>query len=189
MNPFYNFYTLYLQKTPKTPMKKILLLTIIAAAVVFSSCVKDTKCSYQDSTIVASAGEQATLKDSLDAHGITNVTKHPSGFYYTIVNQGAGPGVVNLCSNITADYKGSFFNGVVFDSTKIGESFYIELGRLIPGWQKGIPLVNKGGDINLYIPPSLAYGPNNITDNSGKVVIPGNSYLKFAIHIVNIEQK
>ncbi|MEO6818552.1 MAG: FKBP-type peptidyl-prolyl cis-trans isomerase [Ginsengibacter sp.] len=167
-------------------MKKILFISLIAVGTL-SSCLKqDNKCNYVDSTIVAPAEQQAALKDSLTAHGITDVTLHPSGFYYTIVNQGSGPSVVNLCSNITVDYVGSFLNGKVFDSTTTGASAYFALGQVIPGWQKAIPLINKGGDINLYIPPALAYGSRDFP-STGTVVIPGGSNLVFKIHIANIQ--
>ncbi|MEO6949562.1 MAG: FKBP-type peptidyl-prolyl cis-trans isomerase [Ginsengibacter sp.] len=166
-------------------MKRVLFISLIAA-IGLNSCLKqDNKCTYADSKIVAPIDQQSALLDSLTAHGIKDAILHPSGFYYTVVNQGSGPGVVNLCSNVTVDYVGSFFNGQVFDSAK---SAYFALGQVIPGWQKGVPFVNKGGDINLYIPPALAYGPDDtVNPNTGKVVIPGKSYLIFKIHVVNIQ--
>ena len=169
-------------------MKKILLISLIAAGAL-SSCLKqENKCGYTDSNVVAPMGQQSALLDSLTAYGITDVTLHPSGFYYKIVNQGSGPSVVNLCSNVTVDYAGSFFNGKGFDSTKIGSPAYFPLGQVIVGWQKGVPLINKGGDINLYIPPALAYGSNGARDpQTGALVIPGNSYLVFKIHVVDIQ--
>ena len=168
-------------------MKKILFFLLITAGM-FSSCLKqDTKCNYTDSKIVAPAEQQAALKDSLNAHGITNATLAPEGYYYTIVNQGSGPSVVNLCSSVTVDYSGAFFNGKVFDSTATGSPAYFALGQVITGWQKGVALVNKGGDIILYIPPALAYGPGDTKNpNTGEVVIPGGSYLVFKIHVGNI---
>lgn len=169
-------------------MKKILFISFIAITALGSCMKQDTKCGYNDSNIVAPLDQQASLKDSLTAHGITDAVLHPAGFYYTIVNQGSGPSVVNLCSNLTVDYVGGFFNGVKFDSTINGSPAYFPLGQVIPGWQKGVPLINKGGDINLYIPPALAYGPNGRTDpNTGQLVIPRSAYLVFKIHVVNIQ--
>ena len=167
-------------------MKNIFFILLIAV-VSLSSCLKqDTKCGYVDSTIVAPLDQQKALKDSLTARGITDVTLHPSGFYYKILKQGSGPSVVNLCSNVTVDYAGSFLNGEVFDSTKAGAPAYFPLGQVIVGWQKGVPLINKGGDINLYIPPALAYGPNDYPSSSNPA-IPGGSNLIFKIHVVNIQ--
>lgn len=166
---------------------KVFLILPIIALVLFASCKKDTSCDYKDSTVVAPATEVASLQDSLTKYGIT-ASAHPSGFFYEITNPGSGAIVSNLCSNITVAYKGSFFNGETFDSTVAGTTAYFALGRVIVGWQKGIPLVKSGGSINLYIPPALAYGPESITDpNTGEVVIPGKSYLVFEVNVKDIQ--
>jgi FKBP-type peptidyl-prolyl cis-trans isomerase FkpA len=168
-------------------MRKIMTLSAFAV-LILASCVKnDSKCSFTDSTIVAPTTEQNTLKDSLTAHGITTATLHPSGFYYTINSQGNGKFISNLCTYISAAYKGSFFNGKIFDSTATGTAANFQLGQVIPGWQKGMPLISQGGNITLYIPPSLAYGPNDAKDINGNVVIPGNSYLVFTVNLVAVQ--
>jgi len=168
-------------------MRKILSLSVIVIIILSSCLKKDTTCNYSDSTIVAPQSEQEALHDSLSAHGIT-ASLHPTGFYYKINSQGSGASVANLCTTLSVEYKGGFFNGKVFDSTSTGAPIDLELGSVIPGWQKGVPLVKSGGDITLYIPPSLAYGPNPMTNNNtGEVIIPGNSYLVFNVHVVNIQ--
>ena len=156
--------------------------------ILLSGCIKnDNKCGYSDNTIIAPAAEKQALQDSLAAYGIT-ASMDPSGFYYTISNQGMGPTVTNLCTVVSAQYKGGFFNGNTFDTTQTGEVRSFELGRVIAGWQKGLPLINKGGDITLYIPPSLGYGAGPVQDQStGAIVIPGNSYLVFKIHVVDFQ--
>ena len=167
-------------------MKKI-LSGLIVASVIIAGCVKsDTKCPYNDSKVIAPASEIQALKDSLDSNHIT-ATQNAAGFFYTINQQGTGVAVTNLCSNVTVTYKGSFFNGKVFDSTAINQVATLQLGQVIIGWQKGLPLVSKGGDITLYIPPSLGYGTNPSTDAYGKVVVPANSYLIFKVHVIDIQ--
>jgi FKBP-type peptidyl-prolyl cis-trans isomerase FkpA len=167
-------------------MKRLLTASVITLFI-FSSCLKkDSKCGYSDSTVIAPDVEKLALSDSLNAYNITDATLHASGFYYTIVNPGTGPAVSNLCSNITVTYKGGFFNGKIFDSTKTGETASFPLGGVITGWQKGIPLVKAGGEINLYIPPSLGYGSRNFPSDQS-VVIPKNSYLVFKVHVVDIQ--
>ncbi|MFX1756397.1 MULTISPECIES: FKBP-type peptidyl-prolyl cis-trans isomerase [Rhodococcus] len=48
----------------------------------------------------------------------------------------------------------------VFDSSFArGDSARFPLGRLIPGWQEGIPGMRVGGRRKLTVPPQLAYGP------------------------------
>jgi FKBP-type peptidyl-prolyl cis-trans isomerase len=56
----------------------------------------------------------------------------------------------------------------------------LPLGRLIPGWQEGVPLMGVGDRYEFAIPAALAYGPN---DNGP---IPGGSTLLFTIDLVAI---
>ena len=167
-------------------MKKI-FCGLILSSVLIAGCIKsDTKCPYNDSKAIAPTAEIDSLQKVLTDSGII-ASQHPSGFFYKISNTGTGTGITNLCSNVTVTYKGSYFNGHVFDSTATGNVATFQLGQVIVGWQKGLPLISKGGDITLYIPPTLAYGPNPIRDNQGNVIVPGNSYLVFDIHIVDIQ--
>lgn len=151
----------------------------------FGSCLKSDKtCNYPDSKVIAPPEQQKALLDSLSVHYI-NATLSPFGFYYKIVKPGTGASVSNLCSEITANYTGGFFNGTHFDSTTTSVKF--TLGKLIVAWQKAIPLVREGGELLLYVPPSLGYGPKNTSDNQGNIIIPANSYLVFSIKVISIE--
>ena len=166
-------------------MKKI-FSGLILSIVLITGCVKsDTKCPFNDSITIAPAAEIDSLHNLLMDSGII-ATQHSSGFFYKISTNGTGTGITNLCSNVTVTYKGIFFNGHIFDSTSTGNVATFQLGQVIAGWQKGLPLISKGGDITLFIPPSLAYGATSQTDSQGNVVIPANSYLRFDIHIVDI---
>jgi len=51
---------------------------------------------------------------------------------------------------------------------------------LIAGWQIGLPLIHKGGEIKLIVPSSLAYG-------CGNGPLPANSILYFDIHLVDVQ--
>ncbi|MEO8414275.1 MAG: FKBP-type peptidyl-prolyl cis-trans isomerase [Ginsengibacter sp.] len=167
-------------------MKKI-FSGLVLSSLVIAGCVKnDHKCSYTDSTATAPASEIDSLKTILQDSGITAI-QNPAGFFYTINQQGSGTSVTNLCSNITATYKGHFFNGNIFDSTLAGQAATFQLGQVIVGWQKSLPLINKDGDITLYIPPALAYGATPRKDNAGNVIIPANSYLVFRVHVLDIQ--
>lgn len=166
-------------------MKKLFAVPVVL--LFLAGCLKksDNKCGFQDSTIVAPQAQQDALQDSLTAHGI-QATLDPSGFYYTIINPGSGAFVSNLCTTIAIYYKGGFFNGQTFDSSLVQPAVF-QLAQLMAGWQKGIPLIKKGGEINLYIPPSLAYGTKDQTDREGNVVIPKNSYLVFNVTLVDLQ--
>ena len=161
-----------------------LFVPVFFLIIFISSCKKDASCGYKDSSTIAPASEIQQLKDSLAKYGIT-ATQDNSGFFYKINNGGSNPFVSNLCSNITLTYKGTFFNGTVFDSTAANGVANFQLGQVIVGWQKGVPLIKKGGDIDLYIPPSLGFGASPRT--GGPVTIPANSYLVFNVKIVDIQ--
>lgn len=166
-------------------MKNIFLFLV--ASVFFLSCTKDNTCNYNYSTVVASASETANIETYLTANGITGAQKHPSGFYYKITQAGTGKAIVNLCSVVTVNYAGRLTNGTYFDPTTPGttSSASFQLGQVIAGWQKGLPLISSGGKITLYIPPSLGYGAVDVKNN-GVVVIPANSILIFDIELVSV---
>src|SRR5690606_1369866 len=108
--------------------------------------------------------------------------QHPSGIFYKI-NEPGNSRKPNICSYVTVRYVGKYFDGRVFDQTSGNSSAAFELGTLIAGWHKGLPQIGVGGNITLFIPPSLAYGPDAIY-NQGVEVIPANSYMVFNIELL-----
>nr|WP_246118421.1 FKBP-type peptidyl-prolyl cis-trans isomerase [Apibacter muscae] len=49
-------------------------------------------------------------------------------------------------------------DGYLVDDSKInGKPVDIPLYQLIPGWQEGVKLMNKGSKYILYVPAELAY--------------------------------
>ena len=154
----------------------VLLITIIGV-----SCLKsgERTCAYPVKTIIAPQAEQDSIAAYLDSNNIV-AEHHPSGFYYKILNPGEGIDTMLLCSEILIDYKGQLKNGHVFDQAT---DAYLVLGALIEGWKKGLPLIKKGGEITLFIPPTLGYGSQDYKNQNGVVVIPGNSMLIFEIKL------
>ena len=160
-----------------------LVLCLLGFVILSAGCLKsDTGCSLQQSNVVAPTSEQAELEQYLDANGIT-ATKHSSGFYYNILEPGTGasPG---LCSTVQIAYTGRRTDNFQFDANT---NLQIQLGQLIEGWRKGLPLLKKGGRIMLYIPPSLGYGARDILDQQGNVIIPKNSHLIFDVTLINLQ--
>jgi len=145
---------------------------------------KSAECIYKESTAVAPESEQQAVASYLADQNITTATKHSSGFYYEIVSSGTGT-TPEICSSVSVNYVGKLTNGNTFDQTH-GTPVSFILGELIPGWQKGIPLIKKGGEIKLYIPPSLGYGNQNVT-SGGVVVVPANSILIFDVQLADVQ--
>lgn len=159
--------------------KQILTLSLAILPFIFGACKKsnDNGCGYSESGIVAPASEVATLQAWVNANHPAAV-QHSSGLFYEITNNGSGS-APSICSTVTVKYSGYLTNGTKFDENLAGASFI--LGKLIPGWQKGLPLIKKFGTINLYIPPSLGYGSNTVG------TIPPNSILVFAIQLMDVQ--
>jgi len=161
-----------------------LLLCLLVVVLLTPSCFKaDNGCSFTENNIVAPASEQADVESYLSANNITTAQKHPAGFYYEIINGGAGP-KPNLCSIVNVGYTGTLTNGAVFDQQ---QALSFQLGSLIEGWRKGLPLIQKGGTIMLYLPPSLGYGNADVKDQQGVVVVPANSILIFEVNLLDVQ--
>ena len=83
-----------------------------------------------------------------------------SGLQYQVITQGTGarPGPNDT---VKVNYKGTFINGEVFDSSEKNNPpgpTSIPLARVIPGFREGLQLMQVGGHYKLFIPPNLAYG-------------------------------
>ena len=163
------------------------LLLFCFIAFLFGGCKKDPSCDYLDLAGTVPPSQIQEIRDYLTSQGITDAVQAPNNFFYRVTAAGSGGSVSNLCTLVTATYVGRLKNGTIFDQTAAGASVTAELGQFIIGWQKGVPLVSKGGKITLYIPPALAYGSVDKKDANGNIVIPANSMLIFDIQIINFQ--
>lgn len=161
-------------------MKKILGLGLMI--VLMAGCLKSKEnsvCGFTDSSVVAPQSEVDSIQTYLDSNRLT-ATKQASGLFYSITNPGTGASINNLCTVLRVTYKGKLKNGTTFDPGSDTAAATFELGRVIAGWQKGLPLIKEGGKIILYIPPSLGYG------NAANGPIPANSMLIFDIDLLGV---
>jgi peptidylprolyl isomerase len=121
-----------------------------------------------------------TGKDVPDAERKEVVLK--SGLKYLDLRIGDGD-EINRGNQAFVLYAGRFTNGQVFEASKDKSNpfqFVIGEGRVIKGWEEGVPGMRVGGRRVLWIPPELAYG-NKHTEK-----IPANSTLVFEIELVRM---
>lgn len=155
--------------------KNKILLGLFLIVGAFSFCKKDTY----------NAEEQLKIDDKLivDFIAKNNIAaiKHSSGLYYQILTPGSGNTTFTGSTSVTVNYEGRLLNGAVFDKSATPLPTFT-LGNLIPGWQIGIPLIQKGGKIRLIVPSTLAY-----KNTSPSSAIPANSVLDFTIDLINAQ--
>jgi len=80
-------------------------------------------------------------------------------------------------------YIGKFLDDTVFDKNVKGKAFVFKLGQgdVIKGWDIGVVGMQIGGEREIIVPPSMAYG-NKKMDG-----IPPNSTLKFEVKLLEIK--
>jgi len=87
---------------------------------------------------------------------------------------------------VSMKYVGTLTDGKEFDSTKKhGDqpfTFPLGAGKVIKGWDEGVPGMKVGGKRKLTIPPSLGYGARGAGRD-----IPPNATLQFEVELVEIK--
>ena len=97
---------------------------------------------------------------------------------------GTGP-EVKSGDTVSMNYLGTLADGTKFDSSyDRGQPFetQIGVGRVIQGWDQGVPGMKVGGKRRLSIPSELAYGAQGAGG-----VIPPNADLIFEVELVGIK--
>ena len=130
--------------------------------------------------------DEQQIKDYLAKNGV-NATRTASGMYYKVDKMGQGTKPV-AGDTVSMNYTGMLLNGKKFDSNVDPDFHHVEpfkfvLGahQVIPGWDEGIALLPKGSKGTLYIPSTMAYGPQG-----REPVIPANSVLVFDVEVVDV---
>jgi FKBP-type peptidyl-prolyl cis-trans isomerase FkpA len=141
------------------------------------------------------AKDTVTIDNYLKEKNIVAKTT-PSGLRYVLTKSGKGENV-KPGQRVKIHYAGYLLNGKYFDSSmeKVvkeqglnGQPPFepIELnaarGEVIPGWDEAMQLMNKGSKMTVYIPSTLAYGPNK---RSADII--ENSILVFDMEMVDIK--
>jgi len=107
----------------------------------------------------------------------------PSGVKIThrVIGSGASP---QLANRITVQYRGTFPNGKVFDSSVDhgGPASFVFSKRLLDCWKEGLPLMKVGGKAELVCPPETAFG-----EKGQPPKIPPDATLQFEVELLSIQ--
>jgi len=109
------------------------------------------------------------------------------GWIKEVVTPGDGKTFPKKGDIVVMHYVGKLANGKVFDSSRQrGQPFrtVIGVGRLIKGWDEGIPTMSLGESAILNIQPEYGYGARG-----AGAAIPPNSELIFEVELLEIEAK
>jgi peptidyl-prolyl cis-trans isomerase A (cyclophilin A) len=85
---------------------------------------------------------------------------------------------------VKVHYRGTLTDGTEFDSSKKHDrpfDFKIGAGRVIKGWDQGVPGMKVGGKRKLTVPAKLGYG-----ERGHPPVIPANATLLFEIELLEV---
>ncbi|NEU07519.1 peptidylprolyl isomerase [Flavihumibacter sp. R14] len=153
---------------------KQFLLAFLMLVTALGACKKDPGISAEEQL----AADELRIKEFITANNIPAI-RHQSGLYYQIIEPGTGTLVYGANTSITAKYTLRLLNGNTIPQPTAPIDF--NLGGVILGWQIGIPLIQKGGKIRLFVPSGYAYGAQ--AQNG----IPSNSILDFDVELVDAQ--
>jgi len=153
-------------------MRNRIIALVFIAGLMFSAC-SDNGCKP-----AKPESEEGQITAYATANGLV-ATKHSSGMYYQIMSPGSGPTPTST-SKVYVTYTGKRMDNVIFDQSTSPVAF--NLSGLIEGWQIGLSLIKKGGQIRLIVPSAMAYG---FTGN--QPVIAPNSVLYFDINLIDVQ--
>lgn len=145
-----------------------------------------TSCMMNDSEDIPNFNEQL-LKDLelIDTYLATNgidAEQDVDGLIrYVVHRDSTNTPMPKIDSCAVANYAGFLLSGgQKFDE---GSNFAFPIGGVIDGWKIGIPLMNVGDSVTLYIPSGLAYGYHGFPPD-----IPSNANLMFNVALKDIGQ-
>lgn len=152
-------------------MRRLFLL--LALVLPLAACGSDGPTSIQDTEFAPQLGVD-----------LSAMTRTSTGLYYRDITVGTGA-VAQSGSRVTMYYQGWFPDGRLFSAAVRPQApldpFVLGTGRVIEGWDEGIPGMRVGGKRLLVIPPSLAYG------SAGRGSVPPNAILVFEVELANVQ--
>jgi len=174
-----------------------LVLASLGAAVLIAGCGGSSNTNSSTITVGNQSSADSALAKSAEAPAVKTPTSGPLSTEPKVTPP-SGPAPAKLVTKdlitgtgaeakagqpVTVNYVGVLFNGgKEFDASwKRSEPFTFTLGqgKVIPGWDQGVPGMKVGGRRELIIPAALAYGANG-----SPPTIPPNAPLVFVVDLL-----
>jgi FKBP-type peptidyl-prolyl cis-trans isomerase FkpA len=136
-----------------------------------------------DKEILDKKANEPKIIDAYAAKTMKRVLKTADGLVYSVTQEGTGPNVA-MGQTVVVTYVGKFMDGKIFDQSRPDNptlSFKIGDGSVIPGWDKALLTMKKGGKSTFIIPSNFAYGER------GAGPIPPNTPIVFDIALQEIK--
>lgn len=158
--------------------RRLVLATLVAAAVALAACGKRDQGPAADATLAAG---KAFLAENGKKPGVVTL---PDGLQYKITKQGPGVGQSPRPQDLVkVHYEGKLTDGEVFDSSyERGMPAVFPLQGLVPAWITALQKMKAGDEWTLWVPSELGYGAEE------KGPIPANSVMVFRIELLGVER-
>lgn len=150
-------------------------LVILPLALTLAACDSPAEVVLQDPAQISYASSLGVDLSTMDPR--------PSGLYIRDIEEGEGEPTV-AGDVMVVHYSGWLNDGTLFDSSRSrNQPFAVPTGagRVIDGWEEGLPGMRVGGIRQLVIPPQLAYGAE-----SPSPLIPAGSVLIFEVELLEV---
>ncbi len=160
-------------------------LPLVFSAVLFASMLAAGSSRDPAAGEVAGRGSETALLSQEGPPPVTGDTvTTASGLKYIVIIGGDGP-AAERGRSVVVHYSGWLLDGTLFDSSVLrGDPFEFELGagRVIPGWDEGVALMQVGDKWRFIIPPELGYGERGYPG-----AIPSNATLIFDVALLEVK--
>lgn len=170
-------------------MNRRLFLSVLLAAGAASACRAQTPASesasnsamqdLMDASRATAAAAQQFMQNNARQPGVRTL---PSGVQYRVVTSGPADGARPGASDeVKVHYEGALTDGTVFDSSfQRGTPAIMPLEQLIPAWQEVVPMMRRGDEWTVWVPPSQGYGREGRPP-----VIPPDAVLVFRLQLID----
>lgn len=162
----------------------------LGTALVLSACngdksKTDAPADSQIPPAVGAAADPATTTfgTALDID-LSKSTRTANGLYYRDLVEGSGARADSGMA-ISVHYTGYLADGTMFETSTASApiGFTLGTGRVVQGWDEGIPGMKVGGKRQLVIPAALGYG-----EMGSPPIIPGGAIMVFTVELMDVAQ-